>query len=78
MKNKLTDLSNHLYAQLERLNDESLKGQDLELECQRADAMAKIASNIIGASNTTLSALRLIQNGAINQSQLHFLKEINQ
>ena len=31
-KNKLTDLNNHLFAELERLGDEDLKGEELEKE----------------------------------------------
>lgn len=46
-RNKLTDLNNHLFEQLERLNDEELKGTDLQDEIKRSKAMANVASNIV-------------------------------
>jgi len=36
MKNKLGDLNNHLFAALERLNDESLSVEQIETEAKRA------------------------------------------
>lgn len=52
MKNKLTDLNNHLFAQIERLGDEDLKGENLNEEVSRAKAITEISSQII--SNATL------------------------
>lgn len=47
MKNTLSDLNNHLFEQLERLNDEELSDEALEKELRRSDGMTKIAEQII-------------------------------
>lgn len=59
MKNKLIDLHNHLFEELERLNDEDLKGAELEEEIQRADAISQIATQIIGTGNLALKAIKI-------------------
>ncbi len=56
MKNKLTDLNNHLFMQLERLNDEGLKGDALHEEIHRAKAIAGISINIISNARLALEA----------------------
>lgn len=55
MKNKLVDLNNHLFEQLERLNDDDLSDAELEREMKRSRAMAGIASNIV--ANAQLAIL---------------------
>lgn len=47
MKNTLADLNNHLFEQLERLNDEDLDHDQLDKEIKRADAMTKVAAQIV-------------------------------
>lgn len=70
MKNKLSDLSNHLYAQIERLGDENLSAENLEKECKRAEVMSKIAANVIGVANVSLQAIKLVASGNISKNDL--------
>lgn len=59
MKNTLVDLNNHLFEQMERLNDDELTDEQLEKEIKRADAMKDIASQIIGNAQLVLKATEL-------------------
>lgn len=58
MKNKLTDLNNHLFAQLERLSDESTKGEALAEEIKRAKAVSSISKDIISNAAVALEAAK--------------------
>lgn len=58
MKNKLVDLNNHLFEELERLNDEELKGDALQEERERAKTMASIAQTIINNGELALKAIK--------------------
>ncbi|UAL42170.1 hypothetical protein K8B83_14945 [Shewanella inventionis] len=59
MKNKLIDLNNHLFAQIERLSDESVKGEALKEEMARSKAVAQIASQIVANGRLALDAQKL-------------------
>lgn len=58
MKNTMLDLNNHLFEQLERLNDEDLSPEQLKTEIARAKAMASISGNIIAKASNALEAAR--------------------
>lgn len=62
MKNTLGDLNNHLFAQLERLGDEDLKGDDLAEEMTRAKTISDVATRIIANGNLVLQAQKLAEN----------------
>ena len=59
MKNKLSDLNDHLFAQLERLADEALDADQLDRECRRADAIVELADQITGTADLQLRAAKL-------------------
>lgn len=56
MQNKLMDLNNHLFEQLERLNDDELTGEALEKELKRAKAISQVSNNIINNASVMLDA----------------------
>lgn len=66
MKNKLIDLNNHLFAQLERLSDEEITQEELDKEIQRTDAVVKVSSQIIGTANVALQAAKIVANNGGN------------
>ena len=59
MKNALSDLNNHLFAQLERLSDENLKKEDLEQEIKRASSISTISKEVISNATLQLDATKL-------------------
>lgn len=56
-KNKLADLNDHLFAELERLSDEELKGDDLKEELDRAKALTDVSEKIIDNASLMLKAI---------------------
>ncbi|HVY35591.1 MAG TPA: hypothetical protein VG960_14350 [Caulobacteraceae bacterium] len=62
MKNKLSDLNNHLFAQLERLSDEGMTTEQLTQEVERADAIVAVAEQISRAADLQLKAATLVAN----------------
>lgn len=60
MKNTLGDLNNHLFAQLERLNDEDLKGDELKEELTRSEAVTSVAKQIISNGALVLKAKKVM------------------
>jgi hypothetical protein len=60
VKNKLSDLNNHLFAQLERLGDEDLTPEQIEKEVKRGEAMVGIADQVIKTAAIQLQAARMM------------------
>ena len=69
MQNKLTDLNNHLFAELERLGDEDLKDEALEKEIGRAKAITDVAEQVV--SNATLVYKAAVARHECGGSEFH-------
>jgi hypothetical protein len=60
MKNKLSDLNNHLFAQLERLGDEDLTPEQIEQEARRGEAIVAVAETIVRNADLQFKAASLL------------------
>ncbi len=60
MRNGLTDLNNHLFEQLERLNEDELKGEALKEEITRSKAIENVAKQIINNGRLVLDSQKFI------------------
>lgn len=70
MRNTLGDLNNHLFAQLERLNDEEINGEELKEEIERSKAVSSIAKGIIDNGNLVLQAQKFADNKLDNTTEV--------
>lgn len=62
MKNKLSDLNDHLFAQLERLGDESLTPDQIKTEALRGKAVVGVADQILRHASLQIQAAKLVAN----------------
>ena len=68
MKNKLSDLNNHLFMQLERLNNEELTLEQLELEISRSKAVADVASQVVESARVSVDAMKIFEKAGVDIS----------
>ncbi|CAN8141089.1 putative phage protein [uncultured Thiomicrorhabdus sp.] len=59
MKNSMTDLNNHLFAQMERLSDENLSTEQLEHEITRSKGITSVAKQLAYNASLELKAQEL-------------------
>lgn len=63
MKNKLADLNDHLFAQLERLSDEELTPEQIDVEAKRGEAMVAVAETIIRNAALQIQSAKIAFDG---------------
>jgi hypothetical protein len=62
VKNKLADLNNHLFAQLERLAEEGMTAEQIEQEAKRADAIVSLSDQVLRNADLQLKAVTILAN----------------
>lgn len=66
MKNKIKDLNDHLFGQLERLADEKLTAEQIDSETKRGKAIVAVADQIVKAASLQVQVAKLMSDkGAI-------------
>ncbi len=62
MKNTLSDVHNHLMAQMERLSDEDLSSdpEKLDAEIRRSKSMAQLAGTMVNNARLIVDAARYL------------------
>ena len=63
MKNKLADLNDHLFAQLERLSDEDLSPEQTEKESKRGEAIVAVAEQIVRNASLQMQPAKIAFDG---------------
>ncbi len=75
MKNNLSDLNNHLFAQLELLGSGELNDKELDKEIKKAKAMTSISSQILKVASLQISAIRTAESCGLINNELPALIE---
>lgn len=57
-RNKMSDLRDHMFAALERLNDEELSTEKLQEEIQKAKSIASIGSVLVNSAKVEIDYLK--------------------
>lgn len=59
MKNKLTHLNDRLFEAIDRLSDDELSPEQIEIEINRSKAISEVSSQILDIAKTSLKAAEL-------------------
>lgn len=69
MKNKLSDLNDHLFAQLERLSDEGLSPEQIDKEAKRGAAIVAVSDQIVRNASLKIQAAKILSDHGIDPSK---------
>lgn len=70
MRNRLINLNDNLFEQLERLNDEDLTPEQLDMEIKRSKAMSDIGKVIVDNMRVTVEGMKIIYEYGLAQEDV--------
>ena len=74
MKNKLTDLNNYLFEQIEKLNDDDMTDSQAILQIKKAEAVSELVKTVIQIETLRLNAIKVAaENGCIKKESFQYL-----
>lgn len=66
-KRSLSDLSDYLFDELDRLSNDDLTGEDLDAELKRAKGLCAVASGITRSAAVQLNAIKFASDMGITE-----------
>jgi len=76
-KNKLSDLNDHLFAQIERLSDETMKPETMELEIKKAKVLVPLSDQVIQNAKLVYQVAKSLSEGELKHAPEQFGIEQN-
>lgn len=74
VRNKMSDLANTLFAQLESLDDRDLSENELKIEIARSKAMASVAGQIVSVGKLAIEAEKFKQEAGVEDAPIALLE----
>ena len=72
-QNKIDNVRDHLFMQLERLNDDTLTPEQMEIEIEKAKAVSQVAATLIQTAKVEIDFINAM---GVAESQSPFFSSI--
>ncbi len=72
-QNKIDNVRDHLFMQLERLNDDTLTAEQMEMEIEKAKAVSQVAATLIQTAKVEIDFINAM---GVAESQSAFFSSI--
>ncbi|ABK91896.1 RNA polymerase beta subunit [Streptococcus phage SMP] len=74
VRNKMSNLADTLFAQLESLDDRELSENELKIEIERSKAMVSVAGQIVSIGKLAIETEKLKQEAGVEHAPIALLE----